>query len=168
MSRSVLNLKDKVTVQGFTGLFNLVKNMIKVVEQPSFAREQWQTTVEVLEDMHQQYFASATDPSGKGWEPLAPSTVKAKGNAKILVDTQSLFQSLTDSGSSEAIREYDPDFVLFGTRREWAWVHMFGIDTPSRPRLPARVHTGISQPGITAIVDVVADASVELMFEVTS
>ncbi len=165
---SVLRLKDRVEVDGFMGLFNLVNNMFRRLEEPSFQREQWQTTVEVLEEMHRQYFVSATSPNGDAWEPLAPSTVAAKGNARILVDTQELFQSLTDSGASSAIRETDPDFLLFGTRREWAWVHMFGIDKPGRPRLPARVHTGISEQGIGQIVEVMADASVELMFSVTS
>lgn len=165
---SVLQLRDRVEVDGFRGLFDLVTNMCRRLEEPTFHREQWQTTVEVLEEMHRQYFVSATSPDGSAWEPLAESTVRAKGHARILVDTQELFQSLTDSGAGSAIREMDPDFLLFGTRREWAWVHMFGIDTPGRPRLPARVHVGISEQGIGQVVEVVADASVELMFSVTS
>ena len=168
MARSVLNLRDRVTVNGFDGLFNLVQNMVRRLEEPTFNREQWQTTVEVLEEMHHQYFTSATDPSGAAWEPLAASTVARKGHAKILIDTQNLFQSLTDSGAGDAVREFDQDFLLFGTRREWAWVHMFGIDRPDRPRLPARVHTGISEEGVQQVVEVVADASVELMFAVTA
>lgn len=165
---TALRLRDRVEVDGFDGLFNLVMNMFKRLEDPAFQREQWQTTVEVLEEMHQQYFASSTSPDGEAWAPLAASTVAAKGNAKILIDTQALFQSLTDSGAGDAIRETDPEFLLFGTRREWAWVHMFGIDKPGRPRLPARVHTGISDAGVDRILDVVADASVEVMFSVTS
>jgi len=165
---SALRLKDRVEVEGFIGLLNLVTNMVRKLEEPSFEREQWQTTVEVLEEMHRQYFVSATSPTGEAWSPLAESTVKAKGHAKILVDTQALFQSLTDGGAGDAIRETDRDFLLFGTRREWAWVHMHGIDKPGRPKLPARVHTGISEQGIDLVVDVMADASVELMFTVTS
>lgn len=165
---SVLRLRDRIEIDGFDGLFDLVSHMFKRMEEPTLQREQWQTTVEVLEDLHREYFASATSPDGDKWEPLAASTVKAKGNAKILVDTGALFQSLTDSGASDAIRETDPDFLLFGTRREWAWVHMFGIDKPGRPRLPARVHTGISDAGVDRILDVVADAAVEVMFSVTS
>lgn len=165
---TVLRLRDRVEVDGFDGLFSLVSHMFKRLEDPTFQREQWQTTVEVLEEMHEQYFTSATSPDGEAWAPLAPSTVAAKGNAKILVDTQALFQSLTDSGAGDAIRETDPEFLLFGTRREWAWVHMFGIDKPGRPKLPARVHTGISDAGVDRILDVVADASVEVMFSVTA
>lgn len=165
---TALRLRDRVEVDGFEGLFDLVSNMFRRLEDPTFEREQWQTTVEVLEEMHQQYFASSTSPDGEAWAPLAPSTVAAKGNAKILIDTQALFQSLTDSGATDAIRETDPEFLLFGTRREWAWVHMFGIDKPGRPRLPARVHTGISDDGVDRILDVVADASVEVMFSVTA
>jgi phage gpG-like protein len=167
MSQSVLAIRDRVEVDGFAGLLNLVNNMVKVLEEPAFRREQWQGTVEVLEALHEQYFVSATNPMGEAWAPLAPSTVKAKGNAKILIDTQALFQSLTDSGASDAIRELDPDFLLFGTRREWAWVHMYGIDKPGRPVMPARVHTGISEQGVEQVTQVVADASVELMFTVT-
>lgn len=165
---SVLRLRDRVEVNGFSGLYDLVMNMFSSMEQPTLQREQWQTTIEVLEDLHKEYFASATSPDGDRWEPLAASTVQRKGHAKILIDTQALFQSLTDSGGQDAIRETDPEFVLFGTRREWAWVHMFGIETPGRPRLPARVHTGISQQGIDRVMDVVADACVELMFTVTA
>jgi phage gpG-like protein len=165
---SVLQLRDRVTVNGFSGLFDLVSNMVERLEQPTFQREQWQSTVEVLEEMHRQYFVSATSPSGEAWAPLAPSTVARKGHAKILIDTQNLFQSLTDSGAGDAIREADQEFLLFGTRREWAWVHMSGIDRPDRPKLPARVHTGISEAGIGQVVEVVADASVELMFSVTA
>lgn len=154
-------IRDSVTVEGFAGLRQMVYAMIQPLQNPYLQREQWQTTVEVLEEMHEEYFASATDPLGAPWAPLSPVTVAAKGHARILIDTEDLFQSLTDSGASEAIREFDGEFILFGTRREWAWTHMEG--NPDR-NLPQRIHTGIREDKIPNIVDVIADAAVELMF----
>ena len=152
---------DSVTVDGFDGLRDLVYGMCEQLAEPQFERERWQETVEVLEAMHEAYFASSSGPDGQPWQPLAASTVAKKGHAKILVETRRLQESLASSGHVDAVRDLDQDFMLFGTRREWAWIHQQG-----GRRIPQRMHTGISEGGVDNVVSTMADACVTIMFDV--
>lgn len=152
---------DSITVEGFDALRDLVHGMCEQLAEPTFERERWQETVEVLERMHESYFASSSGPDGQPWAPLAASTVAKKGHAKILIETRRLQESLASSGHVDAVREASEDFMLFGTRREWAWIHQRG----SR-RIPQRMHTGILAGGIDGVVDTMADACVTIMFDV--
>ncbi len=152
--------RDSVTVEGFDGLMDLVHAMCDQLEEPRFQREQWQEAVEYLEEMHSQYFASSSGPDGQPWAPLAAATVAKKGHAKILIETRRLQDSLTGE-HSDAVRDMDQEFLLFGTRREWAWIHQQGTQ-----KIPRRMHTGVSANGVDGIVETVADACVTIMFQV--
>jgi len=153
--------RDVVTVDGFSGLNALVHGMCDQLTEPKFERELWQETVESLEEMHSSYFASSSGPDGQPWAPLAAMTVAKKGHAKILIETRKLQESLASSGHVDAVRDLSDDFVLFGTRREWAWIHQQGTR-----RIPQRMHTGISAEGVDDVTDTVADACVTIMFHV--
>lgn len=153
--------RDSVTVDGFEGLMDLVHDMCDQLSEPRFEREQWQETVEVIEGMHEQYFASSAGPDGQPWAPLAAATVARKGHSKILIDTRRLHDSLTSSDHSDAVRDFAEEFLLFGTRREFAWIHQQGTE-----RIPRRMHTGVSATGVDEIVEVMADACVTIMFQV--
>lgn len=75
--------------------------------------------------------AEKTDPSGRAWPPLAASTIAAKGNGNILVDSGRLLGSIFHaSGSHEAV---------VGTNVEYA-----GYLQGGTRKMPARAFIGIS------------------------
>lgn len=111
-----------------------------------------------IEELHENYFYSATDPNGSPWAPLAPSTVAAKGHGTILVDTGRLQRSLNGPGP-DAIRRVESargDWVIvFGTAVEYSIFH----DDPAGGR-PARSHVGLGEFGLDEFTEHVADASI--------
>lgn len=75
----------------------------------------------------QQRFETETDPSGKKWTPLRPSTKRARrGVPHILRDRNRLFRSLTHNAT--------PSYLEVGTNVIYAAIHQFGgtIDLAAR------------------------------------
>lgn len=65
-----------------------------------------------LEAIFGEIFAA----EGRGqWPPLAPATVKKKGNSTIGRETDAMMESLTSEGSEGALREIFGDELIFGT-----------------------------------------------------
>lgn len=71
-------------------------------------------------------FNSGGRRGGGSWAPLKPSTVKRKGNALILRDSDSLFESVTVPGAEFQILDVSSTHIIFGTDRPWAVVHQEG------------------------------------------
>lgn len=157
-----LNLDDEVEVDGIAGLVALLEHMWELGARPEMRPDDWMETVEYLEELHESYFNYELDPLGNSWPSLSPVTIQKKGHSRILIEVDRLFDSLTDSYHPEAIREYNPTELLFGTRREWAWVHQEGT-----PKIPQRQHTGVSEEGADEIGELMANAIVMMMFTTT-
>jgi hypothetical protein len=88
-------------------------------------------------------FATGTDPYGKPWKPLAPSTIKRKGNARINVDTENLWKGVQVAplpGAGVSVTFAD-DYAAY-------------VQTV-RPVLPNR---GVPKPWAAAIADAVGHA----------
>jgi phage virion morphogenesis protein len=83
-----------------------------------------------------------TDPLGGGWAPLAPSTVKGKGNGNILVDTGTLSGSIGFQVSGNS--------VSVGTNVFYGKYHQGGTS-----KMPMRRFLGLSPTNMTDIERVI-------------
>lgn len=64
----------------------------------------------------QQIERELFDAGGKGaWPPLAASTVEAKGDDRILIETERLMDSLTQDGAEGSVFEVHGFELIFGT-----------------------------------------------------
>lgn len=93
-----------------------------------------------IEAEHEVMFAEQRDPAFDDWVPLAPSTVRRKGNSTILVETGALKASLTKPGAGirEMFQEGENIGLVFGTDVPYSIYHIRG-----GPRLPIRDHVGL-------------------------
>jgi hypothetical protein len=104
---------------------------------------------QLMAEMHQQYFLSATGPGGSKWPPLAASTIERKGHDTILVDEGDLVGSLNSaSGGGNSIRE---------TVDEWDGAgagFSFGTGVPySKYHTDRRPHVGVDDNYFGGLVD---------------
>lgn len=115
----------------------------------------------VLERLHEDYFFDAKSPGGESWPALAPSTVAAKGHARILIDTGRLLQSLTQRGP-DAVRNVtggNGSFdLVFGTAVPYSVFH----DEATGNR-PARQHVGWNDQTLDEVTFHVLDGALETM-----
>lgn len=146
----------------FAQLERLIRGMLFQVEQPNLQPEQWQATVGVLQELHQEHFVNQSSPQGQAWPALHPMTIRKKGHATILIETSDLVASLSDSSHHYAVRQYENQQVTFGTRRPYAGIHQDGGEN-----IPQREHVGLGDSQLGFVQDVIADTSVELMFDYT-
>jgi phage gpG-like protein len=120
-----------------------------------------------LADWEQSLFDTATAPDGAAWPPLAPSTIKRKGHATILVDTTRLRRSLTFKGTAsndEAVREANQTdtaaYLAFGSLVPYGPSHDESVGNR-----PARRHVGINEQYLDKMVERVADYTVKELAE---
>lgn len=151
-------LQDSVELDSFDAIGTMVDGMTKPLEIPTLESAKWQDVIDALQEMEAGFFASSAGPSGAPWAPLAPYTVKKKNSTIILRETDELIGSLSATNGS-SIRKINADSIDFGTNRAWAWVHQDGGS-----KIPQREFLGISDEGMTDVLDIVADAAVEMMF----
>lgn len=148
-------------VEGFDGFEDYLKDLSRDFLAATFTNEleRFQRT---LEEAHLGGFHSGMSPTTEQWAPLAPSTVKKKGHATILVDTGKLQRSLTDAGAEDAIRDIIAEppqhGLVFGTSVEYAGFHQFGT-----VRIPQREHVGMGEEELDELVNLVADGVVRAL-----
>jgi phage gpG-like protein len=100
-------------------------------------------------------FSAQSTPGGDAWAALAPSTVKRKGNSRILFETGTLMASLVNVGGPGNIHGSDRRGLIFGTDVDYSVFHETGTTT-----MPQRVNVGISEETLRTLVDKIADATV--------
>ena len=125
---------------------------------PEMSVQQWGDVIAWLEQSHQRFFDEERSPDGDPWQELSDWTIKKKGHSRKLIETYALMQSMTTSGAEYAIRTVEPTSLEFGTERPWAESHQYGTD-----RIPQREFAGIPADGLVEVVDIVADAAVEML-----
>ena len=102
-----------------------------------------------LELITRRRFEDGVDPEGRPWTPHAPSTVRRRGpNAKILVDTARLLQSITSQAS--------PDEVVVGTNLVYGGIHQFGGPLPHFT-MPARPFLGVNADDTEEIINITTE-----------
>lgn len=114
-----------------------------------------------LQDLHRGYFESESDPSGVKWKPLASSTIRRKGHARILWETSALERSLvTVTGDSirDVVSEGDQEWLVWGTAVEYAMYHQ---EPGALSKLPARKHVGVNKEFVDDLVFEVEDHTIE-------
>lgn len=108
-----------------------------------------------LEKQHASYWEKDAGPDGTAWPELAPSTIKRKGHATILVDTKRLKPSLAQR-TADSIREtYEEGHnhgLEFGTEVPYSMDH----DEATSNR-PARRHVGTNEEHLAAMTERAAD-----------
>ena len=97
-------------------------------------------------------FHQAESPSGEKWPDIAEATKQAKGRDDILIDTERLVRSLTESGHEDAIRvirkeSRDSWLAVFGTGVEYSAIHNEGLG------ITKREHVGTTDHQIDELVD---------------
>lgn len=145
---------------GFRQLERLIAGMLLPVENPTLQPQQWQATVGVLQELHQEHFVNQSSPQGQKWPALKPQTIAKKGHSTILIESSDLVASLSDATHHYAIRRYDDQELTFGTQRPHAGRHQAGDDI-----MPQREHVGLGDNQLTFVQEVMADTAVELMFD---
>lgn len=153
-------VEDNVVLNSFSEFVNMIRIMVEPIRNPQVDSTTWQATIEMLQEMERGYFASSAGPDGTPWAPLKPYTIQKKGHSIILRETWELMNSLTGL-SATSVRSTTPTMLEFGTNRPWAWVNQ---DGDQRGRIPARPFVGMSDQGMTDVVDLMADAVVQMMF----
>lgn len=152
------NKIEEFTVQEFESWWN---SLVGVMQDTQFVDDLGEQ-MDRLEKQHSGYFATGQGPSGDAWGPNAPSTVKRKGHANVLIDTKRLRDSLTSRRGDGAIREIvsePPNSGLsFGTSVEYSIYHQAGTSS-----LPKREHVGTTDEALQPLLDDVADSVVEAL-----
>lgn len=113
--------------------------------------------IPLLEAGEKQAFDSRQSPGGEAWAPNAPSTIRRKGHGIQLFETGRLGASLFGR-TGDSVRDIYPHGLTFGTSVPYSIFNQQGT-----PRIPARVHVGMSEQTLGKIVDGVADHVVETM-----
>ena len=122
--------------------------------------------VEDLQQQHSKQFQTGTDSDGNALAPLKESTIKRKGHGIILIETEDLMNSLTQTGAKGSITEFGGrngsvvGSLIWGTDDRTASRHQSGTS-----RMPARPPVGVSEVTLDKMVNDVADATVEGMKE---
>jgi len=111
-----------------------------------------------LAEAHARFFANSVDPNGTLWEPLAASTVAAKGHDTILIDTKALGQSVSDINNGHHLGGVSSRGLLFGSDVPYGIWHMRGTS-----RMPARPWLGVDTETLQDGCYLVADHSVEVL-----
>lgn len=101
-------------------------------------------------------FAGGFDSNLVDWPPLKPSTIKRKGNDRILVETGALMASLVSVGGPGNINAVESRGMLFGTDVEYAIFHQDGTS-----RMPARPPVGMAEDTLKKLTDGIADSAVD-------
>lgn len=151
-------ISDSLELDSFAAFNAMLNDMIQPLATPTLESQTWQEVIDVLQEMERGYFASSAGPSGEPWAPNAPLTILKKGHGIVLRETYELEASLTGA-SATSIRKIGSDNLEFGTSREWAWVHQEGGG-----KIPQREFLGMNEDSMKDVLDIVADAAVEMMF----
>lgn len=113
-----------------------------------------------LEEEHAEYYAGQHAPGGEAWKPLSPVTIRRKGHAIILRETDAMRDSLigrTSDSIRDVVSEPPQHFLSFGTSDEKAARHQDGIGVPQRE------HVGMTEEFCDKLAEQVADFTVQLL-----
>jgi hypothetical protein len=148
-------------IESQTDLNRLFDSVVEDFRALSF-QQLFITEQQMLAELHQGYFLSATGPDGSKWPPLATSTIERKGHNTILVDTGRLVGSLNKgTGGGDAIRETVDEFAgagagySYGTAVPYSMFHDQGLGQKQRQ------HIGINDNYFAGIVDRSMDFALE-------
>lgn len=142
----------------FDPVQQLLHELVLLVESPRLQPEDWDPVIDVLEQMHEEYFEQERSPEGSQWQPLSKYTVARKGHDTILQEERLLIESVRNSAAPHAIRRREPDSLEFGTDRPFAGVHQEGSG-----RVPARPFLGVTEETADDVVEAVADAVMSML-----
>lgn len=111
--------------------------------------------LERFADLLQQMMSERFAAQGEGdWEPLAASTVAAKGSSVIGRETDAMMDALTTEGAEGALREIFDDELVFGvnlTNEEgFAYPVAFDSGTRNQPARPIFDLAGLDLRRFTA------------------
>jgi phage gpG-like protein len=102
---------------------------------------------EYIEEREKELFMTEGASAGRPWSPLAPETEISRSRlgegTKILDASGDLKNSLTDSSDENAIREYGPGFLRFGTKLGYAELLKRGWNKTNQ-HVPARPPINLS------------------------
>lgn len=114
----------------------------------------------VFGDIRQRF-----DDEGPGWAPLAPSTIKRKGNTRILRDKDDLYGSF-QKGATGNVTRITPTAADFGTADSKAMFHQMG--TSKMPKRTIIEVTGDQEARYGKIAtNVLTERVRQIGFEVT-
>lgn len=115
------------------GDVQLARELLRVGEHADDLAPAFRSIADYWRDLEREQFGSQGATGSGGWPPLAPSTIARKGHATILVDTETLRDSLTDAGDERHIEHVTSDELVFGTSVSYAKYHQRGTSrTPQR------------------------------------
>ena len=111
----------------------LERTLLRMADRVDDMSDAFEQVGDHLATAEQRQFASQGGYASGGWKELAESTVARKGHDRILVDSGDLRASLeARSAGGDAIRVYEPSFLIFGSAVEYARFHQLGQGVPQR------------------------------------
>lgn len=152
-------IEESIELTSFDAFIDMLNKMVQPLANPALSVQTWQEVIDVLQEMERGFFASSAGPDGAPWAPNRPYTVKKKGHGIILRETYELEASLIGV-SKTSIRNIGTNNIEFGTNRAWSWKHQEGFG-----KIPQRMFLGMTDDATDEVVDIVADAAVQMMFE---
>jgi len=95
-----------------------------------------QAIVRDIRQITEMNFRMGGRRGGGSWKKLAESTIRKKGHARILRDTDALYKSVTEEDAPYQILKWEYGGFQFGTDRPWAYTHQRGSGDGHVPRRP--------------------------------
>ena len=111
---------------------------------------------DLLCNSHKGFFDAEQDPNGNGWVPLSPVTIRRKGHAAILIDTDDMRTSVINRSSVSHVERFDTLGMEWGTNDKKGPFHQFGTML-----IPQRQFVGWDDETINSAVDLIADDAVK-------
>jgi phage gpG-like protein len=147
------------TIEDVSQLWDVGLEVAREFEQLEL-QEVMRDLAEGLVEDHAGYFAEEASPTGERWAALAASTVRKKGNSRILVDTDTLRQDLTSVVGLDPISEPGRGELFWGSDLEYSVYLQEGTDV-----MPARPHVGMTEGRVEQFATDVADGIVDKLKE---
>jgi len=111
---------------------------------------------DLLCNSHRGFFDAQADPNGNSWVPLSPVTIRRKGHAIILIETDAMRESVISRSSPSHVERFDTLGMEWGTNDKKGPFHQFGTML-----IPQRQFVGWDDETINSAVGLIADDAVK-------
>lgn len=133
-----------------SGDVQVKRKLLRIGDRAIHAKPAFEAIATVLMGIERAQFESEGRRSSGGWDELAPSTIEAKGDSRILFESGALMASLSEDGDENMTNQATDDFLLFGSKLGYAGYHQTGTSRmPQRRPLELRETDRV---GITKIL----------------
>lgn len=110
------------------------RKLLRIGDRAVHAKPAFEAIANVLMGIERRQFESEGRRSSGGWAELKQSTIDAKGDESILFDSGSLMSSLSEDGDEKMTKWATDEFLLFGSKLDYASYHQTGTSRMAQRR----------------------------------